>query len=225
MHHALVPCMHAGGAACPNAVTALCTHSVLCLVHRAFFQRAFCLMPLLSQDVYGFKMAPIAQELKEAGKSHAAVLPVSPQHLATSTVTIKTLDLCTMTAEDQDFTAEFRLTPLDSDGAAQQEVASVVLWFDTDFSAARCPEHPVKLSTAPHSPLTHWAQTVLPLSQPVTLSATGGAKAAKEITGRLSMARNKGKHRSLDIGLQYRAVLGDGSVVEAAGVYAMSVLG
>lgn len=44
-----------------------------------------------------------------------------------------------------------------------QECHAFVLWFDTDFSPRFCKEHPVKLSTSPYTPQTHWCQTVLVL--------------------------------------------------------------
>lgn len=145
-------------------------------------------------------------------------------------VPAQVLDMCTMRPEDQDFTTEFVLTGCDSSSGCD-EVAAIVLWFDTAFSKERCPETAVLLSTSPHAPLTHWAQTVLALRTPVKLARPGAAGAAaaadsaREIRGRISMARNRDKHRSLDIALTYKAELGDGRVVEEAGVYAMSVLG
>lgn len=36
----------------------------------------------------------------------------------------------------------------------------MVVWFDTEFSARFCTERPVVLSTSPHAPATHWAQTL-----------------------------------------------------------------
>ena len=36
----------------------------------------------------------------------------------------------------------------------------MVVWFDTEFSARFCAERPVVLSTSPHAPATHWAQTL-----------------------------------------------------------------
>ena len=49
------------------------------------------------------------------------------------------------------------------------EAHALVLWFDTEFSGRFCGERPVTLSTSPHGPQTHWAQTVLTLRQPVLL--------------------------------------------------------
>lgn len=90
-------------------------------------------------------------------------------------------------------------------------------------------EHPVKLSTSPSAPTTHWAQTVLALPEPVTLLAEGaaaaaGERAAREVKGRISMSRGK-KHRLLDIVLEYSARCTDGSVVEQAAMYTMQVDG
>ena len=44
--------------------------------------------------------------------------------------------------------------------AAVVECHGVVVWFDTEFSARFCAERPVVLSTSPHAPTTHWAQTL-----------------------------------------------------------------
>lgn len=44
--------------------------------------------------------------------------------------------------------------------AAAVECHGVVVWFDTEFSARFCMERPVVLSTSPHAPATHWAQTL-----------------------------------------------------------------
>ena len=82
----------------------------------------------------------------------------------TNAAEVQTLDLMTCTAADADFTSEFRLL---ASAAASSEPApavhAVVLWFDTHFSERFCAQHPVTLSTSPHAPPTHWAQTVLTL--------------------------------------------------------------
>ena len=168
-----------------------------------------------------------------------------------------------MKAEDQDFSAEFTLTAAspapvpasDSTSAASTsaptscECHAIVLWFDTDFSARHCAEAPVRLSTSPREPATHWAQTVLVLQEPVTLSCLAGSEAAAGtigatdgssapappsqlpkatapcLSGRVSMVRNRFKHRFLDISLEYRAQLSDGRVVQHTTMYTMSVSG
>ncbi|GIL52530.1 hypothetical protein Vafri_8372 [Volvox africanus] len=200
-------------------------------------------------DVYGFNMRPVAEAIAEAGKGQAVVLEVRPEHILTETACVKELDLCTMRPEDQDFTAEFRLQALPEMPQAQQpagdqrqqeheeqqqqrEVGCIALWFETAFSERHCPEHPVVLSTSPFQPTTHWVQTLLTLRRGVPLRATGaiggssGAgqqPGASSIYGRISIVRSREQHRSLDIALQYRAELGDGSVIDEAQLYHMSV--
>ncbi len=158
-----------------------------------------------------------------------------------------------MRPEDQDFTAEFKLELLPpaappTDTSEQQgqttqqaepqpqqqpEMCCVVLWFDTPFSSRHCRDHPVLLSTSPYDTTTHWAQTLLTLRKPVPLlvqgvsdggSGEGARPGAREVTGRVSMVRSRSQFRSLDIALQYRAVLSDGSVVEDAQLYHMNVM-
>lgn len=148
--------------------------------------------------------------------------PVAAADILTEPALVRTLDLATMAAADQDFTASFRLAA----GAGPVACHALVVWFDTLFSERFCPEAPVELSTSPFGKQTHWAQTVLLLKAPITLApaAVGAAGAAVAIQGTLSMARNKDKHRSLDIALQYSAVAADGSLGEAATcLYSMGV--
>ena len=165
-------------------------------------------------------------------------------------LTSQELDLCTMKASDQDFSAEFSLTasslPSSSDPssttASPRECHAIVLWFDTDFSSRHCREAPVRLSTSPVETPTHWAQTVLVLQEPVLLmpspSPEGGVggragtgidldsvNSAKVLTGRLSMVRNRFKHRFLDISLEYQAQLGSGRKVKHTNMYTMCVGG
>ena len=145
------------------------------------------------------------------------------------------LDLCTMRSEDQDFTAEFSLP-----AQSTSECVALALWFDTDFSERHCRQHPVKLTTSPHSPVTHWAQTILLLKAPLLLQpvdVTGGVggggggsaapgdgrATASAITCRLSMVRSCLKHRSMDISLEYGADMSDGSRVKEAVIYHMNV--
>ena len=146
-----------------------------------------------------------------------------------------------MKAEDQDFSAEFSLS---SSATEPTECHAIVLWFDTDFSARHCMEAPTRLSTSPRQTPTHWAQTVLVLKEPVVLLPpqaclkTGSSAdqlpedsrvtlswgaAAASLTGRLSMARNKGKHRMLDISLEYSAQLNNGRTVKHTTIYTMGV--
>ncbi|KAG1666582.1 hypothetical protein FOA52_000549 [Chlamydomonas sp. UWO 241] len=109
------------------------------------------------------------------------------------------------------------------------DVYAVVLWFDTEFSARHCAEAPVTLSTSWAATTTHWAQTVLALRTPVRLALPGSAPGPSSapcapcIKGRLSMVRNRHKHRFLDISLEYSAQLSDGTTVSHTSLYSMSV--
>lgn len=130
------------------------------------------------------------------------------------------MDLATMTADQQDFTATFQLTAAAAAAAAGSSsgasidgsvtMAALVLWFDVEFSKRFCRDHPVTLSTSPSAEVTHWAHAVLPLATPVSLSR--GAS----VSCRLSMARSRSKHRCLDISLE---------VGQQACVYSMEVTG
>ena len=63
---------------------------------------------------------------------------------------------------------------LQCDGAANgADCHALVMWFDADFSDRVCKESPVTLTTSPHAPPTHWAQTVLTLRTPVYLHGDG----------------------------------------------------
>lgn len=107
------------------------------------------------------------------------------------------------------------------------ECHALVLWFDTEFSSRFCKERSIMLSTSPHSPQTHWAQTVITLRHPIMLYATAAAsgsaaehaghKAAPEgiassVHGRISFARSQ-THRCLDISVECQGFAADGSAV------------
>eukprot|EP00775_Hariotina_reticulata_P002332 gene2332-2640_t len=111
------------------------------------------------QDVYGFNMAPVAEELAATAAKQAQVLvrKVPSTAVTTNIVTVHTMDLATMAPADQDFTVTFELTghftatdsATDHDRTADNgdstvQVAAVVLWFDVDFSARPTKRSPRK---------------------------------------------------------------------------------
>lgn len=55
-------------------------------------------------------------------------------------------------------------------------------------------------------------------------AAPGGRPCAPRLTGRISMVRNKLRHRNLDISLEYGAELSDGRAVSHTALYSMSVI-
>jgi protein arginine N-methyltransferase 3 len=149
---------------------------------------------------------------------------VSPSDLLTEAQEVASFDLATMAPSDQDFTAAFRLEA----ASGPKDCHALVLWFDTLFTARFCGEEPVELGTGPYGPQTHWAQTVLVLPAPVALApaCAGAAGAAVALAGRLSMARREGRHRCLDISVEYAAVMADGSQGEVrTQLYSMGVGG
>jgi type I protein arginine methyltransferase len=174
------------------------------------------------QNVYGLDMSVIGDTLRRSALTEALVRPVHPQDLCTEGVLVKSLDVATMTAEDQDFTAEFTLRP----GAGPRECHALVLWFDTLFTDRFCKEAPQELPTGPEAPPTHWAQTVLVLPRTVTLApAVANAQgAAVALQGRISMARRAGRHRTLDISVEYAPLWADGTKGDTVvQMYAMGV--
>jgi protein arginine N-methyltransferase 3 len=117
-----------------------------------------------------------------------------------------------------------------STSGSARDIAAIVLWFDTDFSARFCKDTPVVLSTAPTAPVTHWVQTVLPLPAAVPLAAAGSAGeggAAARIVGRLSMARSHSKHRQLDISVEYcgQGAAGEPVTGQQVAVFSLDVIG
>mmetsp|Transcript_10611 Transcript_10611/g.26766 ORF Transcript_10611/g.26766 Transcript_10611/m.26766 type:complete len:561 (+) Transcript_10611:325-2007(+) len=152
-------------------------------------------------DVYGFSMAPIAEETHRSALQGAIVRVVPAGDLVSAAAAVQEWDLLTAHSEDLNFTSEFRL-PLEA--PAGESCASVVLWFDTEFSSRVCPDKPVTLTTSPMGTPTHWAQTVLPLRDAIPLEG------AAAICGRVSFAARKGELRSIDISLECWAELAGG---------------
>ena len=142
---------------------------------------------------------------------------------------LQTFDLATMNHDDVDFTASVELEPyLGSSTGMSKDLEcqtrwcyGVVLWFETGFTSRFCKEMPVVLSTSPHTPKTHWSQTILTFPEPIAmasgklsddrLAAVGtDACPAMKIHLRISIARAV-EHRSIDISLETAGIGSDGS--------------
>lgn len=175
------------------------------------------------RQVYGFNMDAVADDIRRASQGRVLVREVAADMVVTSCAQLHSMDLATMLPSDQDFSAPFELHALPGSGGGSVEVCALVVWFTTEFSARFCSEAPVVLSTAPDSLPTHWAQAVLALRTPVQLSLQGAPDVAGVLTGRLSMARSRVKHRCLDVSLEYSAMLGDGRRVQEVQAYSMGV--
>jgi protein arginine N-methyltransferase 3 len=166
------------------------------------------------------------------------VRQVPASALRTTSAQVRELDLATMSHDDQDFTAEFECglsgvvgldgaeaTATTTPTTATTKITCLVLWFDTLFTERFCRDCPVVLSTAPTSAPTHWAQAVLPLSRPVELgapSSSSSSSSSSSLRGRLSMARRRGRHRALDISVEYW-VDGSSSSKAVVDLYSMGV--
>ncbi|KAL3139655.1 hypothetical protein ABBQ38_003972 [Trebouxia sp. C0009 RCD-2024] len=164
-------------------------------------------------SVYGFDYSLVQQELREDAHQTALLKDVSSQDMLSTSCQLRQLDIAHMTASDASFSTDFVLEPSPESCSGPQECHAFVLWFDTDFSSRFCKEHPVKLSTSPYTPQTHWCQTVLVLRKPILFGASkdeSGTKVATAIEGRFSMARSN-QHRGIDMSVEYTAQYSNGS--------------
>ena len=154
-------------------------------------------------DVYGLNMAAIGGALRDQGMRQTIIRVAEPSSILSEGIKFHSLDLATMTRGEQDFSSQsFELFPLEEHRKNGTKCSCLVVWFDTEFSSRFCSETPVVLDTSPMGKATHWAQTVLPLKDQIELSDCDAIK------GRISMSRQETVHRTLDISVEYRCVLG-----------------
>ncbi|KAK4771680.1 hypothetical protein SAY87_032212 [Trapa incisa] len=171
-------------------------------------------------NIYGFDMSSIGNELVEDAARNPIVDVISESDLVTDPVTLQTFDIISMKHEEVDFTASVELEPSSSLGANESAIKcyGVVLWFETGFTSRVCRETPAVLSTSPYTPKTHWAQTILTFQEPITMlpgkgsninerlhTAESDVLPAEKIHLRVSIARAP-EHRSVDISLEVAAI-------------------
>ncbi|KAL0040918.1 hypothetical protein WJX79_009981 [Trebouxia sp. C0005] len=164
--------------------------------------------------VYGFDYSLVQQELWEDAHQTALLKDVSSQDLLSRSCLLRQLDIAHMDAADASFSTDFVLEADPKSCCGPQECHALVLWFDTDFSQRFCAEQPVKLSTSPCGPQTHWCQTVLVLRKPIQFglgTAEAKGKVAASLKGRFSMARSD-QHRGIDMSVEYSAQFTDGTL-------------
>ncbi|KAH6814837.1 protein arginine methyltransferase 3 [Perilla frutescens var. frutescens] len=179
------------------------------------------------ENVYGFNMSCIGQEVVEDATRFPIVDVINSTHIVTNTKVLQTFDLVTMQPKQMDFTAIVELEPESASepnnpADSKSETTScygVVLWFDTGFTERFCREKPVNLSTSPYTPSTHWSQTILTFREPIAmaLNRVGGKPApvgtddcpVARIQARISIVR-AAPHRSIDISLELTGVGHDG---------------
>ena len=94
-----------------------------------------------------------------------------------------------MKKEELEFDSEFELVAQRTD-----YIHAFVCYFDITFSY---PHVPVRFSTGPFAPYTHWKQSVFYFEESIPMNAQ------EKIQGRIRCSQNKRNHRDLDIGIAY----------------------
>ena len=111
------------------------------------------------KSVYGFDLSPVGDQLLQSKSSKPEVISVNGDDLLSKPARLLEIDLAWVGLEEIQSVESRHFASITSlDPTAYQ---GVCLWFDCEFSFDENP--PVKLSTSPHSPATHWKQTVIVL--------------------------------------------------------------
>ncbi|KAK1443955.1 protein arginine N-methyltransferase [Babesia gibsoni] len=152
------------------------------------------------RDTYGFDFSLMKGHLME----EPLVDVVDEKTLNTSSCCVLSLDLCTCSIKDLDFSNEFLLI-----GQRKDYVHALVFWFDVTFSACH---KPLVLSTSPRDKYTHWKQTVFYLPDDLVLDY------GDKIKGMIAVKRNDRNPRDIDVKIYYHHA-GDGYSVENTHFY------
>lgn len=105
-------------------------------------------------DVYGFCMPSLRTET--LNKAQVEIVPAD--RIITGEYKLCTFDMYTCDTNSTNFKTEFNLNIIKT-----CKMTGIVGYFDSIFDNNK----PVTLSTAPHSPPTHWKQTVFLLPDPI----------------------------------------------------------
>ncbi|KAK9682146.1 hypothetical protein RND81_10G053500 [Saponaria officinalis] len=199
-----------GGAILPDTAT----------MFAAGFGRGCTSLPFW-ENVYGFNMSSVGNELVKDAAEFPIVDVVDSNDIITETAVLKNFDLATMTAEMMDFTSSIELQSKSCKTTKPTWCYGIVLWFDTGFTSRFCKEMPANLSTSPYIPKTHWSQTILTFKEPVLLSSSETCNVnscaligtdscpASKIQLRISIVRAP-EHRAIDISVETCGVAHDG---------------
>jgi protein arginine N-methyltransferase 1 len=134
-------------------------------------------------NVYGFDMSCI----KELALMEPLVDVCDPQQVISSACPVLNIDLYTVTKEQLDFTAPFKLA-INRDDYCH----ALVAYFTVEFSRSHTK---LMFSTGPRSEYTHWKQTVFYLDEPMTVTS------GETISGNITVNRNNKNPRDIDIHL------------------------
>ncbi|KAM9301705.1 protein arginine N-methyltransferase 3 [Gastrophryne carolinensis] len=171
----------AGGAVYPDR----CTISLvaLCDQERHAEKLAFW------DDVYGFNMSC----MKKAVLPEAVVEVVKPETIISQPFIIKDIDCQLTSVRDLDFSSDLSLA------VTRNGVCTALAGYFDVFFGKDC-HMPVSFSTGPTSTKTHWKQTVFLLEKPMDI------KAGDNLSGRITVRKNRKDPRSLIITLSLGAV-------------------
>ncbi|GAN06098.1 protein arginine N-methyltransferase [Mucor ambiguus] len=147
-------------------------------------------------NVYGFDYSSI----KSIAIKEPLVDIVEPRCIMSDTCAFKEIDIATVTKEDLNFKAPFKITAERDD-----YVHAFISWFDISFTHCH---KPVEFSTGPFSKYTHWKQTVFYTPDALTL------KKGESVEGELTCSPNKSNPRDLDIIIDYKFAGAHGDVHE-----------
>lgn len=177
------------------------------------------------ENVYGFNMSCIGKEIVKDASRIPMVDVIDSCDIITNSTVLQNFDLVTMKLEEMDFTAMVELE-LKGETSANGSTGSkpisswcygVVVWFETGFTERFCKEKPTTLSTSPHTPSTHWSQTILTFSEPIAMVSPGtlnvdktaavgtDACPAAKLQCRISVVR-AAQHRSIDISMELSGI-------------------
>jgi len=136
-------------------------------------------------NVQGFDMSCI----KKVAIQEPLVDIVDPKQIITSPSKLITIDTNTVTKDELDFKAPFRLAATRDDYCH-----AFVAYFDIEF--AKCHKK-VYFTTGPAGQYTHWKQTVFYLNDVLSV------KRGEEIRGEFSLKANAKNPRDLDITIEF----------------------
>jgi len=137
-------------------------------------------------NVQGFDMSCIT----EVALQEPLVDVVDPKQIMTSAARLTAIDINTVTVEQLEFKAPFRVVAIRDDF-----LHAFVAYFDIEF--ARCHKK-IFFSTGPGAQYTHWKQTVFYLRDVLSI------KKGEEIRGEFTLKPNAKNHRDLDITIEFK---------------------
>ena len=106
------------------------------------------------KDIYGFNFSP----LKDWALLEPVIDTVPENIICTEESQFIEFDLNTCRIEDLSISTDFQLN-----GYGNNTIDGLVIWFSVYFKGG---EKEIELSTSPHSPQTHWYQSIFYLKQP-----------------------------------------------------------